>query len=318
MNLRHLIPVLATALLLTLSILAPRSVLAETTMRAEVDKTTATIGDPITLTITLETEPGSGALLPDFGDDALGEWTVLAAPPATESVLEGVTRKSRTLVLTSFDLGEHEIPSLTAIGADTKTNAIPVTFVSVGLDEDGELRNVKAPAAAPRNWPRVLIPWGIVLILALLAAWILYRIKTRPVALDPTLAAVDLRPAHEIAGKELADLLVRWQAGGDSDPDRRQYFYDISQIVRAYIRNRYGLPATERTTREIMNEIKVERIAPETIGRLRTLLTDCDRVKYAADSSLEERFVEYVEASRAFVHETREHRSQPGSSEEAA
>ncbi|NNE07599.1 MAG: hypothetical protein HKN20_03445 [Gemmatimonadetes bacterium] len=317
MNLRLSTPALAVAAFISLCG-NPSTALAETTVRAEVDRTTATIGDPITLTITLETDPGSGALLPDLGDDALGQWTVLAAPPATESLIDGVTRRSRTLVLTSFDLGEHEVPSLTAIGADAKTSPISLTFVSVGLDEDGELRNVKAPAAAPRNWPRVLIPWAAVLVLAILIVWIIYRIKTRPAAIDPTLAAVDLRPAHEIAEKELADLLVRWEAGGDSDPDRRQYFYDISQIVRAYIRNRYGLPATERTTREIMNEIKVERIAPETIGRLRTLLTDCDRVKYAADSSLEERFVEYVEASHAFVHETREHRSQPGSSEEAA
>lgn len=317
MNLRLSIPALAIAAFIALCG-TPSSVRAETTVRAEVDRTTATIGDPITLVITLETDPGSGALLPDLGDDALGQWTVLAAPPATESLVDGVTRRSRTLVLTSFDLGEHEVPSFTAIGADAKTNAISLTFVSVGLDEDGELRDVKAPAAAPRNWPRVVIPWAAVLILATLIAWILYKIRTRPVAVDPTLATVDLRPAHEIAEKELADLLVRWQAGGDSDPDRRQYFYGISQTVRAYIRNRYGLPATERTTREIMNEIKVERIAPETIGRLRTLLTDCDRVKYAADTSLEERFVDYVEASHAFVHETREHRSQPGSSEEAA
>lgn len=294
------------------------SAFAETTIRAEVDKTTATIGDPISLTITLEADENSGALLPDFSDDALKNWTVLAAPPALETITDGIMRKTRTLVITSFDLGDHEVPSLTAIGADTKTNSIPMTFVSVGLDEDGELRNVKAPAAVERNWIRVLIPWAIVAAIALLAAWIIYKVRSRPAVVDSTLAAVDLRPAHEIAERELTDLLVRWQAGGDSDPDRRQYFYEVSQIVRAYIRNRYGLPATERTTREIMHEIKVERIPPETLGRLRTLLTDCDRVKYAADSSLEQRFDEYVEASHVFVRETREHRSEAGNNEEAA
>lgn len=91
-------------------------------------------------------------------------------------------------------------------------------------------------------------------------------------------------PPHELAIKALKGLE---QASLDHFSDFKRYFFDLSDITRTYFENRFGLPATDRTTEEL--EFMVEKDAKDAndVNENNTkmqlfihILKNADRVKF--------------------------------------
>ena len=70
--------------------------------------------------------------------------------------------------------------------------------------------------------------------------------------------------------------------------------------------DRYALPAPERTSREILREIRREELEPEETALLRQCLAACDLVKFRGAPPPREESVRALERARAFVLKTRE------------
>lgn len=304
----------AIALLL---FLAPRISLASAILTADIDRDTIRVGEPILLTLQLDAAMGEDVRLPEFPGEEGVPFSLLEIYPPEEVTEGGVRSRTLRLKITAWETGDFEIPALEPIGGGVGSKPIPVAVLSVGLDETGDIRDVKDPLAPERNWFATLLPWGALALVAALITWLIIRRRGRKALPDPVLARVDLRPAHLIAIEEINHLERDWaEAAEEENGDRRIYFFRISQVVREYIHNRFALPAPERTTREIMREIKGERIATESTGLLRELLAECDIVKYRGNRAESELFESLVERSLRFVEGTRESRGESGGEEE--
>ena len=86
------------------------------------------------------------------------------------------------------------------------------------------------------------------------------------------------RPAHIIALEELAALKEKklWQKGLI-----KQYYSEVSEIVRRYVENRYRLMALEQTTDEIMYGLIRLQIKGSVCSKIETMLQLSDLVKFA-------------------------------------
>ncbi len=86
--------------------------------------------------------------------------------------------------------------------------------------------------------------------------------------------------AKERALRELA-VLMRQDLIGQHKV--KEFYFELTMIVRRYIERQHGVRAPEQTTEEFLDAVsKDSRFSSEIIDRLRAFLQAADLVKYAA------------------------------------
>jgi len=86
------------------------------------------------------------------------------------------------------------------------------------------------------------------------------------------------RPAHEIAFTALDRLRESTLLAEGKIKD---YYIELSEIVRLYLQKRYFKPILEMTTTETKAALAAEKIADTASIKISTLLDECDLVKFA-------------------------------------
>lgn len=263
--------------------LTPSTASSQSSIRAEVDTTVVTIGDRITLTITVDHPAASRATLPDSLDVAPFEVLDARALPVETTGAEASS--TFELTLTAFELGELEIPPVPVrvVAADDsvetlETDRFGIDVVSVGVDETGDIRGIRGPLGIPiSSW--VLALWVLIPLVAAALLYVLVR-RLRPRGEETPRPALGplARPPHEVALEALAaleasDLLERGHV--------KEYHIAASDILRTYVEERFRVDALEMTTREVLDGLgAVGADASFRVG-LRTFLDACDLVKFA-------------------------------------
>ena len=271
------------ALLAAASSPAQESAPAGPVVETAVSATTAAVGDPITVAVTVRHAADAVVRWPDPVDAAPFE---LLGPPAPQSTAaaDGGVESRLELRVAAFELGELEFPPLDLevvdAGGDATvlvTEAAAVTIESVGRDEGGDIRDIKGPLAIPFAVV-TLLPWiAALLMLAAAAAWLYrrHRRRTRPEALVPALPP---RPAHEVA-REALDALEA--AGLLERGEIKTYHIRLSDILRVYVEGRFGVDAMEMTTGEVIDGLLRTDADRGAVADLRRVLDRCDLVKFA-------------------------------------
>ena len=249
---------------------------AQSRVRTDVDTTVVTVGDRISLTISVDHAASSQAHLPD--SISLEPFEVFDAHKLPVATSEQGLRSSWVLTLAAFELGDLEIPSLAVevVASDgsvevLQTDRYGIEVVSVGADESGDIRDIRGPLGIPIGAWQVLL-W---LLLPLVFAALL-RPRGGEVG-RPALG--DLRrPPHEVALEALAALEASTLLG---QGQVKEYHIAASDILRTYVEERFRVEALEMTTREGLQGLSdVGADASFRVG-LRTLLEGCDLVKFA-------------------------------------
>lgn len=165
---------------------------------------------------------------------------------------------------------------------------------------DPELRDIKPlrPAKAV-IWPYVAL--GVVLV-ALLAAglWLWWRRRKNKRA--EAQAARAILPPHEIA---LNALQALHRVNFADEKAVRQYYFAISEVLRAYVTARFELMASQLTTEEIFSRLpRLVELAPPENLRLRAFLAQTDQVKYALHQATPEEISATYEQAVAFIDAT--------------
>jgi hypothetical protein len=109
--------------------------------------------------------------------------------------------------------------------------------------------------------------------------------------------------AHEIAFRELDDLA----RPVETDRAEIKLFYQrISDILRRYIENRFGVNAPEQTTEEFLAGVDSGNVIA-TVHKplLRNFLAQCDLVKFAEHNPGKEDIDESLDRCRYFINQTK-------------
>ena len=267
----------------------------------DVDTTLVTVGDRVRMTVTVEHAVGARVVWPDSLD--LTPFEVLAAeaiPPATEG--ERV-RSSAILTMAAFELGELVIPSfdVQVLGPGDavetlSTNRFGIEVVSIGVDETGDIRDIRGPLWIPVGVVTVSL-WILLLLVVLGAAYGLYR-RSRRRGADVEESGPPPRPAHEVALEAIArveasPMLERGQV--------KEYHIEVSEILRTFIEARFHVRSLEMTTREVVDGLRGVGAQGQFIDGLRRFLDQCDMVKFAKVRPVLEASQEVLELGRELV-----------------
>lgn len=283
----------------------------EFTAEAVADTTEIHVGDRLTVRLSVLHPRGWSVQWPDSFD--LGAFEALdfqPVPPAADPRDEtGETMRSDAgLVVTSFELGELDIPSLALAVAgpggalDTlRTDPFRVGVVTVGLDEGGQVRDIKGPLSVARSW------WGPVLFgmaaAAAGAAVVLLarRRRKRPPDAAPAKPAPPPRAPRLVALEALAAL----EASPLLEQGRvKEFHIRASDIVRTYLEGKLEVPALELTTREVAAEMRQAALAAPLCEQVRAFLETCDLVKFAKLRPSADDSRTLLAAARAIVEAT--------------
>jgi hypothetical protein len=111
-------------------------------------------------------------------------------------------------------------------------------------------------------------------------------------------------PPHELAYRQLQEIIdERLIERGEL----KLFFSKISDVLRSYIENRFGIHAPKRTTEEFLSDIGRDASFPSDYkGLLVGFLQNCDLVKFAEHFPSPEEAAKAVDSCRAFVDATRD------------
>lgn len=185
--------------------------------------------------------------------------------------------------LIPIQLGKVNINELIIKITNTKTNQIttislPPTEINVlpqpkpkGKRYDGELVDIK-PQIWVRNYIWVLI---ILIIIGAISGWIYYNYRqknTKTVSVQTT--SIDIK---EVTLKKLDEL---WSKDYLSKKLIKEFYYELSAIVRWYIGEKYNVNALESTTEELFILLK-KKVDKKYNLKLKAFLENTDLAKFA-------------------------------------
>lgn len=253
---------------------------------SKVDKSLIHIGDLIQYTIIVTHDRDVRVEMPGLGAN-LGGFEIRDYDVEEPRKQDGLIVSEVNYAISTFFTGEFEIPPLTVLyytkGDSTakalSTEKIKIVVESIKPSEAGDILDIKPPVEIPRSlW--YLMRWfvlgGGILILALIGFLIVWR-KKQGKSILPVRPEIR-RPPHEIAYEELdrlrqSDLLVEGEV--------KQYYTEISEIIRRYIEGRYFIIAMEMTTTEVLDGLMGADVTVEELHIFQHFLDQCDLVKFA-------------------------------------
>ena len=282
---------------------------------ATVEPDTATVGDRLHLTLTVDSPEGAGLVFPSVVEE-VAPLEVLDVRSSGPQTSDGRVRETREYVLAAFETGDLGIPPMvflyrTAEGdtAVAMTDSLHVTIVSVlpEVREDQEVgpRDIKPPAELPRRvWPFILAA----VIAAVLAAglWFARRWwkgRERAEAEEPEPEPVVPRRAAHVVALERLEELAREDYIGRRE--MHPFYVRLSEIVRLYLRDRFGVDAIDMTTTEIGPAMRDARIDENDVVWMTRYLLHADLAKFARHVPDQERAGRDLNGAREFVERTR-------------
>ncbi len=249
--------------------------------RATVDSTGYLIGDAIHVHVAL-THPKGAVVQPAVGD-SLGGFTVLAREAIRQQT---DTSGSMDVVVARYDSGSAVLPPIpfrVTVPGDSavrtvETNPLLLTVRTVPVDTTKDIRDLKPPMSIPISLAEILTAVGIAAAVLLLAYGVYRYWKRRARRATGTEYVPPPRPAHEIALEELALVKEKklWQRGLI-----KEYYSEVTEVLRRYIENRWQVRALEETTDEILTGLTGTGIAGDLLRSVEKGLRRADLVKFA-------------------------------------
>ena len=253
----------------------------EPKISARTDSAQYKIGEWVLLHVEAQLPAGVDSLVP-VPRDSVGPFEVLAIEPTQPA--DG--RQRWTFRLTMFDTGNVFIPPVAfAYRSKTDTafriaysNPLPLSIVGIPIDVKGDIKDIKPPLDAPWKFEDFL-PYLIVLAVLLLAglAYYYYRKKKREreAAFMPSKPTIPPGQAALAALRILEDKHL-WQHG-----KVKEYYSEVTGIVRRFFEDQFGLLALESTSDEILDQLRRIPEAAPLQAQCRSFLTTADLVKFA-------------------------------------
>jgi len=274
----------------------------KTSARATVKPADIMIGEQAVIDLEVIAPKGRDILLPTYPDTLISGIEVLRMLAPDTTIAHEVMTIHQRYIITSFDSLLYFVPYLTVIdGSDTvRTNSFGLKVMSPMLSDSTltylEMMNtnqtdsidfemlgiadIKANLDPPFVWQDLLEYLWIALIILLVLLVIglgLYfglRKKKKGYFFKPEVVL----PPHVIALKALDKVKSEkiWQQGRE-----KQFYTELTDILREYIEKRFMFNTFERTSDQILETMNIFAEADSSIESLTQILKLSDLVKFA-------------------------------------
>lgn len=285
---------------------------AQNNLVTSFDKKEILIGDQAKFNISFKASKGMKIYWPEIKDTLVSKVEILEKSGIDTTYSED--RKNFTLsqnvTVTSFDSGYYAIPpvsiSYTREGDTTVfrelSQAMLLSVKTVPVDTAKSIKDIK-PILNARYTFREALPWILLFLALAAAAYYIYVYFKKGKKALPAFKLPEkpkLLP-HQVALDALEELHRKklWQAGLI-----KQYHTELTDIVRQYISDRFGIHAIEMTSDEISFAVEHLAISKSAKEKLRHVLVLSDLVKFAKNQPLPTENEQSFLASLEFIKDT--------------
>jgi hypothetical protein len=268
------------------SLLVSDKIFAQRTLiDVKIDSAAILIGEQtiLHLTVTIDKDKNVQIVIP--GDTLMRGVEVLNFSKSDSSIIENDRLLiKQDILITSFDSALYLLPPLKVIdGLDTVySNQVALKVSTIPVDTDNpedffDIKEVWKPPFVLADY----YPWifGILITLFLICVvgYIIQRMRNQKPIVSFKREVPKL-PPHEQAIMELNRIKQQklWQQGRN-----KEYYTSITEILRHYIIDRFGMNAMEMTSGEILDIIKRNNEADSVYENLKQILQLADFVKFA-------------------------------------
>lgn len=281
---------------------------AQVTVKAHLDSTSILVGSQTNLSITVNgVSEGTGIVFPSFKEEqemAPG----IEVVRTVDDTIGGCSR--RTYVLTAWDEGKYNVPALDVKvnGKKFSTNSIPLQVNTIKVDtaHADSIRPMHDIAGQPYEWSEWSpLFWLSLLVLVLLV--VIYYLYSRLRAGKPVLSRMKfirkLLP-HEKALQKIEKIKSKHLS---ASTDQKEYYTELTDILRQYLEDRFGIKAKEMTSSEIIYRLEKEKKEDGSmVEELREVFQTADLVKFAKYSVQDNINDTYLNSVVQFIDSTKE------------
>jgi len=283
-----------------------------TYVSADLDSTAILIGDQINLNLKASFPANNKVFWPVINDTIIKDIEIIEKSKIDTVFSDDKTYKTllQKIKITSFDSGFYKIPPFhfeysepdDTTKFSLKTYPLYLEVYTIAVDTTKGIFPIKGPVKVPLTFKEIL-PWIIggtvaLLLIAFLIYFLIKRKKHEPLFKAKPKPKL---PAHIIALNALENLRKEklWQSG-----KIKAYHTILTDIIRKYLEERFGINAIEMTTDEILSAIKSIQISEELKVKLKEMLVLADLVKFAKEKPLPVQQDLSLINAIAFVRET--------------
>lgn len=257
----------------------------QTLIDVSIDSAAILIGEQTVLHLTVTTDNGKNVIVPIPNDTLMTGVEVLNIAKADTTVIDNNRLLiKQDILVTSFDSSLYLLPPFKVIDqTDTIYSnqvALKVSTIPVNIDKPDEFNDIKDTWDPPFVLADYyLLIYGVLFacFLICLIGYILKRLRNRQ-SIIPFKKQEPKLPPFEIAMKELDEIKQQklWQQGRN-----KEYYTLLTDTLRKYMVNRFGINAMEMTSGEILELIRLESEANSSYNSLKQILELADFVKFA-------------------------------------
>ena len=276
---------------------------------AILDTNTILIGDQIKLNISIELDLNEEYNWPEFTDSVYEKVEIISKSDLKETETENSKILSQQVVLTCFDSGSYYLPpivfnenkkteglllNVNTIVINDSSSMMDITDTKIGTKDDYTAEEIMEKRK--RFW--IMIAWIIGILLLLFLIYYLIKkykkgeslITKRKIVIPPHITA--LNKLQNLNKKKL------WQKG-----ELKEYYSELSLILREYTEKRFNFQALELPTSDIIRNLT--QLDSDLLSKLEFVLQKADNIKYAKGLSLNEENKESMKKSKEFIQLTK-------------
>jgi hypothetical protein len=248
------------------------------------------VGDHIQLSLKISVPKDLNVFFPRFVADSVGENVEIISQGKIDTLSKEndaffTVKQSVTMVI--FAAGEYNFPAMPILlnkkgdtGIDSIfTNTLTLQITAPEVDMEANIKDIKDIWRFPLTFKEIL-PYtgGFLLICLMTAAAIFVYIRRKNKIPIFRLKPKPIVPPHIVAFERLEKLKNSqlWQQNLI-----KEYYSELTDILREYIEKALGIPAIEMTSEELLEKMLNEERKDEEMKMVQEILSIADLAKFA-------------------------------------
>jgi uncharacterized protein YneF (UPF0154 family) len=284
----------------------------EIKINALVDTPNILIGDQIKLKLSATYNPQNYLIQFPYIPDSFNHFELISKSKIDTSISRNETSYTQTFTLTNFDSGQWAIPSFNfeiqslkgQLPSTQKTDSIAINVNTIAVDTAKPFKPIMAIRDAKMPWQIFALYIAFLILgIALLGFLIWYvrkKLRKKSKKNAPIAQQIILSP-HQKALQQLQKIKAeaKWTIG-----EEKTYHTELTDVVQIYLEEQFGIDCFEKTSSEIMQQIKKIKALATSRQSLRTLFETADMVKFAKSKPNKEDHEQCLVQAAEFIHES--------------
>ncbi len=275
---------------------------------ARMDARQIVVGDQARLFIEVKNNPSTGRLQWATIPDTVNDLEIVERGKIDTLAQGGFVTYRQRLLITGFDSGMFKLPPFvfsvipnSGTPYTIQTDSFSLLVQTVAVDTTKGFKGIKNIIYVKSTWRDYI--WyfigGIILII-LTVFVVLYFIRNKKIAPPKPQGPVETLQDKTLRLLSELDTRQLWQKN-----QVKEYYVELTDIIRNYIEERFHTPAMELTTDELLYKVQLHRELQPYQTLLSVILHTADLAKFAKAQPLPQEHTDAMEKACEFVNTSR-------------